>query len=408
LNAGAAGQVAGSCCWRSGRGHNRRLVNRTGSSLRHYHATRRQSSCWRRSVCVTLRAVRRDGGRIGGRLGFKFFSEDWRAFLQYGGGGIVGSWSGGSSCLNRNGGRRNRRGCHRRRSNRRHNGLLGRDCNRRNRRNSHHWRLDCGGWLLGCTRMIFAVRRGHWRLHHDGYRWRYHHHRSRNHNRARRGLGNHRAGRRTRSDCRRRRRSRNNGRRGSRLRHNLAGLRAPRRWRCDNRNRRGPGRRRRRRLWTRRRMALPRILFLFLLVGQNGLHYVAGLGYVREIDFWRDALRGTCSRGTSVTARSAVQMHANLLRLVILQRTGVGLAVRQAELRQYVKNLPALDFHLACEIVDSNLTHPPLFKLCYPKPLVAHSYLMALAALCISLIARLALKSAAHPTRRPLWPPALA
>jgi hypothetical protein len=46
--------------------------------------------------------------------------------------------------------------------------------------------------------------------------------------------------------------------------------------------------------------------------------------------------------------------------------------------------------------------------LCYPKPLVAHSYLMALAALCISLIARLALKSAAHPTRRPLWPPALA
>jgi hypothetical protein len=59
----------------------------------------------------------------------------------------------------------------------------------------------------------------------------------------------------------------------------------------------------------------------------------------------------------------------------------------QAELRQYVKNLPALDFHLAREIVDSNLTHPPLFKLCYPKPLVAHSYLMALAALNYSIIA---------------------
>jgi hypothetical protein len=58
----------------------------------------------------------------------------------------------------------------------------------------------------------------------------------------------------------------------------------------------------------------------------------------------------------------------------------MGLASGQTELCQYVKNLPALDFHLAREIVDSNLTHPPLFKWCYPKPLVAHSYLVALAA----------------------------
>jgi hypothetical protein len=72
-------------------------------------------------------------------------------------------------------------------------------------------------------------------------------------------------------------------------------------------------------------------------------------------------------------------MHANLLCLIVFQRTGVGLAGGQAELRQYVKNLTALDFHLACEIVDTNLTHPPLFDICYPSPLVAHSYLMALA-----------------------------
>ena len=31
---------------------------------------------------------------------------------------------------------------------------------------------------------------------------------------------------------------------------------------------------------------------------------------------------------------------------------------------KYVKNLPALDFHLSREIVDTNLTHPPLFKIC--------------------------------------------
>jgi hypothetical protein len=64
----------------------------------------------------------------------------------------------------------------------------------------------------------------------------------------------------------------------------------------------------------------------------------------------------------------------------------VGLARGQAELCQYIKNLPALDFHLAREIVNTNLTHPPLFKLCFPKPLVAHSYLMALAVLETSVI----------------------
>jgi len=72
-------------------------------------------------------------------------------------------------------------------------------------------------------------------------------------------------------------------------------------------------------------------------------------------------------------------MRANLYRLVFLQRTGMRLAAGQAEFRQYVKNLPTLDFHLAREIVDTNLTHPPLFNMCYPKPLVAHSYPMALA-----------------------------
>jgi hypothetical protein len=60
-------------------------------------------------------------------------------------------------------------------------------------------------------------------------------------------------------------------------------------------------------------------------------------------------------------------MRANLIRLRLLERTGVGLAAGQAEFRQYVENLPALDFHLAREIVDTNLTHPPLFKNLLPK-----------------------------------------
>jgi hypothetical protein len=93
-------------------------------------------------------------------------------------------------------------------------------------------------------------------------------------------------------------------------------------------------------------------------------------------------------------------MRANLVGLIVLQRTGVGLAGSQAELCQYIKNLPALDFHLAREIVDTNLTHPPLFKICRPKPLVAHSYLMALAVLENFRDRLMGLKDAAHLTRR--------
>ena len=85
-------------------------------------------------------------------------------------------------------------------------------------------------------------------------------------------------------------------------------------------------------------------------------------------------------------SRSALKVSADLVGLMILYRAGVGLAFTQAEFSQHVKYLTALDFHLSCEIVNSNLAHPPLFRMCYPKPLVAHSYLMALAGLVTTII----------------------
>jgi hypothetical protein len=66
-------------------------------------------------------------------------------------------------------------------------------------------------------------------------------------------------------------------------------------------------------------------------------------------------------------ARSALKLRANLVGFITLKAAGVGLACAQAEFRQYVKNLSALDFHLAREIVDTNLTHPPLFENPIPK-----------------------------------------
>jgi hypothetical protein len=117
-------------------------------------------------------------------------------------------------------------------------------------------------------------------------------------------------------------------------------------------------------------MAAASLGFLFLLFGQNRLHHVARLGDVGEINLGCDGLggarRSTAAVGTR--SRSALEVRANLLCLMILNGTGVGLAFRQAELCQHVKDLTALDFHLSREIVDSNLTHPPLFRICYQSP----------------------------------------
>jgi hypothetical protein len=97
------------------------------------------------------------------------------------------------------------------------------------------------------------------------------------------------------------------------------------------------------------------------------------------------------------------QARTNLVRFVRLQRAGVRLASSDAEFRKKVENRARLDFKLFREIVDTNLTHPPLFSVCAANPpLVAHSYLMALAALFTCVIVRLAFSGSAHLTRRPL------
>jgi hypothetical protein len=52
-----------------------------------------------------------------------------------------------------------------------------------------------------------------------------------------------------------------------------------------------------------------------------------------------------------------VLAHQN--RLVLFQRTGVRFLLRHSHFGEYVENRLALNFQLACQIVDSNLTHPP-------------------------------------------------
>ena len=63
-----------------------------------------------------------------------------------------------------------------------------------------------------------------------------------------------------------------------------------------------------------------------------------------------------------------LKMSADLFGFMLLDRARVRLAFTQAKFREHVQNLTTLDFHLAREIVNSNLTHPPLFRMCCPMP----------------------------------------
>ena len=119
--------------------------------------------------------------------------------------------------------------------------------------------------------------------------------------------------------------------------------------------------------WGRRPYRHPRVtrlFFLFLLLGQNGLQHIAGLGDVRQIDLGNDGWRAMpCRRGgMRGRPRFLPKMRTNLIRLVAFERAGVRLARSHTEFRKNVEYRARLDFQLFREIVDTNLAHPPLFN----------------------------------------------
>jgi hypothetical protein len=353
-----------SCCRgrRSGR-NNRCFVDRPRACLRHHHAAgRRRRRCRRRQALVDgcSNGRSRCRGRFSGRSvrrgcgSLNSWRRSGRSFCRRC--GSHGSWG-----LN-----------HRRRSRYRYHRSRRRGLFHYSRSSAHGSRRLHGNRRLLCdTSMLFArMHRDGWLDCHGARMRRNHHHGPRRGGRCcGRRLGNHWPSRRTRGNRGCSRRRSHNGRSRPRLRHNPARFRPRRRssGRCGNC---GCGRRNRsddgshHLSWWRRR--LPRTILFFLLFGQDGLHHIAGLGDMREINFRRNRLlaaRGRARRSEPLAAR---QMPTHLLRFIGLKRTRVGFAGAQAELRQYVENLSALDFHLAREIVDSNLAHPPLFRTCCP------------------------------------------
>jgi hypothetical protein len=248
------------------------------------------------------------------------------------------------------------------------------DSRRRSRRRSHQNNL----WLCWSCRGFGWTRRRR------SHGW-LHNHRDRGGRRGdRRPSGNRRRSGRSfgyNRICGRTRRNsrlccrRHNARFLAHRRHDLARLRAS--CRCCGRRR---GHHRGRRGLCRNRLlgrsggaggelAPARRVFLLLLLSQNCLKRVTGLGDVGQVDLRLQTLRRARLRACAAgCATVALKLPAHLLGLVVFNRAGVSFALTQAEVSQDIKNLLALDFHLAREIVDSNLAHPPLFETCYPKP----------------------------------------
>ncbi len=99
----------------------------------------------------------------------------------------------------------------------------------------------------------------------------------------------------------------------------------------------------------------------FFFLGDRAQH-VPGTGNVRQIDFGFDFFFAAAGAGTGFArlrrAFRRADIHSNLFRFVLFQRTGVRLLFSHSDQRKRIKNRLTLDFQLSGKIVNSNLTHP--------------------------------------------------
>jgi len=95
----------------------------------------------------------------------------------------------------------------------------------------------------------------------------------------------------------------------------------------------------------------------------NKLQHIAGLGDVRQVDLGLDFVgfgaRCASRLGRSLSCGGSLEVGAHFFCLMIFNGTGVSLLLRHTDQSQHIENGFAFDFELSCQIVDSNLTHPP-------------------------------------------------
>ena len=100
----------------------------------------------------------------------------------------------------------------------------------------------------------------------------------------------------------------------------------------------------------------------FLLL-RDRFQNISRPGDVRQVDlgfdFFFATQRARRLRGLRRPFRATAEMRPYFFRFVLFEGAGVGLLLRDSDKREHIKNGLAFYFQLSCEIVDSNLTHPP-------------------------------------------------
>ena len=85
-----------------------------------------------------------------------------------------------------------------------------------------------------------------------------------------------------------------------------------------------------------------------------------------EVNLGLDAigLRATLARRFCRTRAlsGGAEVRSNFIGFVVFQRTGMRLLLGDANFHQHIENGFAFYFQLPGQIVNSNLTHPPLFS----------------------------------------------
>lgn len=102
----------------------------------------------------------------------------------------------------------------------------------------------------------------------------------------------------------------------------------------------------------------------------NGVEHIARAGNMREINLGLDLVArtgtGTAGFWQGVLTFPGLQIGAHLLGFMLFERTGMGFLLGDSDVRKCIENSLAFYFQLSCQIVDSNLTHPPRFSSRFP------------------------------------------
>jgi hypothetical protein len=160
---------------------------------------------------------------------------------------------------------------------------------------------------------------------------------------------------------------------------------------------------------------LRRMLDRFLLLCDCS-QYIAGTRNVRQINLGLDFLFAARRMGRFRRLRGRLprtaQVRPHFFGFVFFERAGVSLLLGDSDYREHIQNGFALDFQFSCEIVDSNLTHPPfrVLRVVPRSSLRPHGVSFLALVMFVSLsmpgaIIQLILEPVVFPARVPILPP---